>query len=155
EGVFECRAGQSVRGPLAERSARRGDDHGADIDAGSASDALKDGAMLAVDRNDLAAARLGSGGHQLARHDERFLIGKCYSLAFGQSSKRRIEAGRPDDGVQHDVDVVEARRLDQTRRAHAPFRMRLGAILYNADEARLKSRRLLSQKRGVVERSES
>ena len=119
--VLERRALELFGGPFAERAARSGDDHAANVDARTAGDALQDRAVLAVDRNDLSAAcdarcrRPDAPGH-----DERFLIRERYALSARERGERRVEPGRADDRVEHDVDVVALHGVDETLRADAP-----------------------------------
>ena len=84
------------------------------LDARAAGDALQDRAVLAVDRHDLAAAARARGASTSApRHDERFLVRERDALAALERGERRVETRRADDGVEHDVDVVARRRVDE------------------------------------------
>ena len=121
ERVVERRALELLRRPLAKRPARGGDDHPSHFDARPA------GRCTAEWR--CARCRPGRSRRrpsaqaavdQVARHDQRFLVGERDALAARQRGERGVESRRADDGVEHDVDVVAARRLrPDTRGRHA------------------------------------
>ena len=81
---------------------------------------LQDGRMLAVDRDDLAAAGLRRRRDEIARHDQRFLVGECHALPRSQRRQRRIQSRRPDDGVDHDVHTRQRRGAHEALRADLP-----------------------------------
>ena len=83
------------------------------------------------------------------------LFASATRLPARERGERRIESGGADDGVEHDVDVVARRRLDEAcvarrpspRASPSPFRTR-------PTKRRREARRLLGEQRGVVERRE-
>ena len=76
--------------------------------------------MLAVDRNDLAAAAPAGVRHERPAHHERLLVRERDALARAERGERRLESRGADDGVEHDVDVIAPRGLDEARLAEVP-----------------------------------
>src|SRR6185437_193204 len=105
---------------------------------------LENGAVLAVDGDDLSAAPTGGVENQLAGHHEAFLVGQRHTLSAFQRRQRRIESCRADDRVEHDVDVVARRGLDEAGIAAVPGRGPFGSILDETDERRTEFGRLLA-----------
>src|SRR5438552_325532 len=108
--------GYALRGPGAKRSARRGENEPRQLAGTTPRDALQHGAVLRIDRHDLAAPLARRPGDQLARHHERLLVGERHALPGLECRQRRLEPRRPDYGVHHDLHVGMRGRLDQTRR---------------------------------------
>ncbi len=84
-----------------ERTAGRRDDQLAHLRPGAAAQALGQRAVFRVDRHDLA--RRGSLRHQRTTGNQGFLVGQRQQPAGAQGGKRRLEADRPGDPVEHDV----------------------------------------------------
>src|SRR5206468_1916886 len=114
---------------------RGGEDYTFDLDIRSAGDALQNGAVLAVHRNDLTAATGAGLGDERPPHDERFLVRQRDALPALERRKRRVQSRRADDRVQHDVDVLAPGCLDQTFGPHMPVVMRTGAVSDHAHKA--------------------
>ena len=78
-------------------------------------------------------------GDERAGHDERLLVGQRDALSSRERGQRRVEPGRADDGVEHDVDVVARRPLRPDtpgRRSTADAARRRS---HDADEARART----------------
>ncbi len=100
------------RGPGAERAARCGQDEPRQL-AVVPGDTLQHRAVLGVHRHQLAPALPRGLGHQLAGHDQRFLVRERDPLARAERRERGVEPGGAHDGVEHDVDVGMRGRLEQ------------------------------------------
>ena len=72
---------QLLHGVMAERSARAGEQYLVYLVVVLAHQALEDGTVLAVDRQDGRMILLSQTAYQFASHDEGFLVGKTYLLA--------------------------------------------------------------------------
>ena len=108
--------------------------------------------MLTVDRHKLAAA-VGAGRmHEMARHHECFLVGERDALAPFERGQRCVEAGRSNDGIDHDIDVVAGRGGNETVPAALPCTMISRAVVHEANESGMKLRFLLPQQGSVIER---
>src|SRR5712692_916673 len=71
QGIIHTRRRESLRAPAAEWSARRGEHDSTDGRRRVSGDALKDGAVLAVNGNDLACSRGTRLPHQVSGDDPR------------------------------------------------------------------------------------
>ena len=80
-------------------------------------EALEDGVVLAVHRQDPPAAGPGGGDDEAPGEDENFLAGEREVLAGGQGGQRRLEAGRADDRDQDQVGLGQSRPARPGRRA--------------------------------------
>ena len=98
--------------PLAEGPARAGEDQPRQTGV-APGDALEHRAVLRVHRHDLAAAGARGLRHQVAGHDQGFLVGQRHPLPGPERGERGVEPGRADDRVDHDVHVGVGRGLDQ------------------------------------------
>ena len=72
---------QLLHGVMAERSARAGEQYLVYLVVVLAHQALEDGTVLAVDRQDGRMILLGLTAYQFASHDEGLLVGKTDLLA--------------------------------------------------------------------------
>src|SRR5207249_2321575 len=77
--------------PGAKRAARRGEDEAGQLGGAAAGDALQHRAVLGIHGHDLPTSLARGAGDQLARHDQRFLVGKRHALAGAQGSQGRLE----------------------------------------------------------------
>ncbi len=59
--------------------------------------------MLTVDRDEEAAAAAVCVDRQFTRCDEAFLVGERERDSVLESPEGRFDAGKADDGVEHDV----------------------------------------------------
>ena len=66
-------------------------------------EALEERRVLAVDRQDPAAAARLRRGRELAGRDEALLVREREVDAVLERPERRVDAGEADDGVQDDV----------------------------------------------------
>ncbi len=149
------RALEPVARPCAERATRRGQDESPHLRSVAPSDALQDGRVLAVDRNDLAAPLPGSVVRELPGYDERLLVRECDPLPGVQRGERRIEPRRADDGVQHDRRIVTRRGLHEALSTVAPAaRRRRRVARHEPDETRPELFGLRVEQRRVPVRGE-
>ena len=94
-----------------ERPARAGQNEALDLTAVAAAlQALEDRAVLAVDGDDLRAAALRRSHDELARADERFLVGKRDALFLLDRRERRLESDHSHHGGDDRVGVVRRGR---------------------------------------------
>ena len=99
---------------VAKRSARRGENQPPDLAPVTAVQALVDGVVLAVDRENRHAAAARGLRHQRARHDQHFLVGERDRLARFDRREHGLEASGPGRRADHDVDVGMRRHRHQT-----------------------------------------
>ena len=78
--------------------------------------ALPDGAVLAVDRQQRRAERCGRLDDQVAGHDQGFFVGERHRLAGLQGGECRAEADRAAGGDDHHVHVGLGRHVDERGR---------------------------------------
>src|SRR3954453_12383645 len=109
---FYCRAPDPLRRPFPERAARGSQNQPCEPIV-SSGHALEHRAVLGVYGDDLAASDAGRFGHQLARHDQRFLIGQRDALSRSKRCQRRLQSRGAHDGVDHNVGIGMSRGLDQ------------------------------------------
>jgi hypothetical protein len=113
------RLGYPLGRPFAERPAGAGEDQPAQS-AVPPGDALKHPAVLGVHRHHFPTAGAGRLHHQVAGHDQTFLVGQGDPLAQPERRERGVEPGRAHHGVHHDADVGMGRRLHQDVGAAGP-----------------------------------
>ena len=101
-----------VPGAAAERAAGRGQDERLDRLGLAALEALEERRVLAVDRQQQAAAAPVGGDGELAGGDEALLVRERERDAVLERPQRRLDAGEADDRVEHDVRLA---RLEQRR----------------------------------------
>jgi hypothetical protein len=87
---------------------------------------------------------------QAATHHERFLVRERDPLPTLERSQRGVEPRCPHDRVQHDIDVISTRRLDQAPRPSSPVWLGSPA-LDEADEGWTMRRSLLAEACRVCE----
>ena len=106
-------AARSVGPPAAERAAAGGQHDAGDLAAGVGGrpQALVHGTVLGVDGHELGAGDRAQRPHHRPGGDEALLVGEGETLARRQRGDRHRQPGEPDDGVDHDVGV-----LDEIRR---------------------------------------
>src|SRR5229473_1477281 len=133
----------------AERATRRREDQARHLGRLPARDALQCRAVLGVDRHHLAAALARRARHELARHNQGFLVRQGHPLAGPERRQRRLEPRRPHDPVHHDLHVRPGSGLDETVRpptlAASGFplaRARALVPVHEADVTRAPLRRL-------------
>ena len=117
-GLLGRGGGDSLRRPGPERPARSGQDQTpngtARIHAGSAiRQALEDGIVLAVDRQQRDAGLAAGSAEKRAGHDDGFLVGQQHRACAARRRQRGRQARRPDDGGHDRVDARGAGHLDQ------------------------------------------
>ena len=112
--LFHGRLRHALGRPGPEWPARRREDQPSHFGRAPARDALQDGAVLGVDRDDLTSAVARGAHHQLAGHDERLLVRERDPLPRRERRQRRRQPRRPDDPVHHDVHVRAGGGFDQT-----------------------------------------
>ncbi len=76
--------------------------------------ALEDGIVLAVDRQQLAPPSRTRGHEQSAGQHQRFLVREQDALAGSRRRQRRLEAGGADDRGHHRVGFGQGRDSAQT-----------------------------------------
>ena len=87
--------------------------------------ALKDGGVLAVHRNDLRAVLFGGGHHQLTGTHQRFLVGKGDAPSKADGSQRRFQPHAAHHGGHHGVGFFHLSRHQQTFRSGAYLNIRI------------------------------
>ena len=97
----------------AERAAGRGQHQRVDGFGRAALEALEDGRVLAVHREQSAAAAAVRRGRQVAGGDEALLVGKCQINSMLERPERGVDAGEPDDGVEHHVRLGRVEQLGE------------------------------------------
>ena len=109
--------------PVAERPARRREDQAAHLRPRPAREALQDGAVLAVDRHDLAAAARAASPTSAPAITSVSLFASATRFPARERGERGVEPRRADDRVEDDVRVGSAsrpRRGTQARGARSP-----------------------------------
>ena len=99
----------------AERPAARGHDQRLDRLGLLARQQLVQRRVLGVDRQQLRAAARERLAHERAAGDEALLVGERDVDAGLQRRQRRLEPGRADDGVEHDVRPALGSQLRDAR----------------------------------------
>ena len=115
ERFGDGRARHALGTPGAEWSAGGGEDQAIQLGGPASRNALQYRAVLGVHGDDFSTALPRRPGHQLTRHDQRFLIRECDALAGAQGRERGLEASGADDPVHHDLHVGMGRGFDKTR----------------------------------------
>ena len=93
--------GQRGPGPAPERPAARGDDETPHLGGPAAAQALRDGAVLGVDRHDLTGRRRGLD--EGPADDERLLVREREGRAGGERRQGGAQPDRAGDPVEDDV----------------------------------------------------
>ena len=117
-GLLGRGGGNSLRRPGPERPARGGKDQASDgtarIHASSAiRQALEDGIVLAVDRQQRDTGLAAGGAKKRASHDNGFLVGQQHRTRPTRRRQRGRQARRPDDGGHDRINARRAGHLDQ------------------------------------------
>ena len=102
-----------VARPSAERPARARQDESRDLVGGRVPQALVQGRVLAVDRENAAAAPPLRGEREVAGCDEALLVRKREVDPVLERPERRVDAREPDDGVQDDVRLGPIEQIRQ------------------------------------------
>ena len=89
--------------PIAERPARGREQDAVEVLAALPLEALEDGAVLAVDRQDAHAAPRRASGHQRPGHDQGFLVGQRDRFAGIDGRQRRAKPGAAHHGRKRDL----------------------------------------------------
>ena len=97
----------------AERAAGTGEDERVDLLRLAPLEALEERRVLAVDRQDPAAAPLPRGEGELAGGDEALLVREREVDAALERPERRVHSGEADDGVEDDVRLRALEQLGQ------------------------------------------
>ena len=124
EGLLDGDGLQSRLGPLgriAEGSARGGEPQVAHRRGGLAVQALEDGRMLAVHRQDLNPVGLGLAHDRLAGHHQDFLGGHGDVLAGPDGGQGGFQTGRAHDGNENNVRLRQRSQSDQGFRPREHF----------------------------------
>ena len=127
-------------GQLAERAARRRQNHPTDLAGVTPVQALVDRVVLAVHGQHGHAPPRGGGHHQRASHDENFLVRERDGLPRVDGGEHGVESRRARRGEEHDVDVRMGRDRDQAVDARAQARGRAAAVSFQG-RARIVERR--------------
>ena len=102
-------------GHAEERAAGAGQDQPLDLPLVTAAlQALKDGGVLAVHRNDLRAVLFGGGHHQLTGTHQRFLVGKGDAPSKADGSQGGFQPHAAHHGGHHGVGFFHLCRRQQT-----------------------------------------
>jgi hypothetical protein len=117
QGIRRLDLGEPVGRPVAKRAAAGGQDNPADAGGRVALEALEDGVVLAVDREEFGAAFLCRGHHELAGEHENFLGRQGEVLAHGECGERGLESRGADDGHQHDIRLGLLGKFDEAGQA--------------------------------------
>jgi hypothetical protein len=138
--------------PPAKWSTRSCKNYAANLTGIAAGDALKNRAMLTINRNDLTATLRRSSRDELTGNNKRLFVRECDSLSTSKSSKSCIESCCADYRIQYDVSVSSRRRFDKRLSSATPsVSVRLFTI-HQADIRRLELAHLLSQQRCIAMR---
>jgi hypothetical protein len=89
--------------PPAERPARPREDHALHVLAPLPAQALREGGMLGVHRDEPLGFALDEVQHELAADDQALLVGQGEGLARLQRREGRRQSGRTNEGVQDHV----------------------------------------------------
>ena len=116
-----ARAARPRNGP-----ARGGEHQRVDRARALAGEQLVQRGVLRVDRHELRARRLAQRHHQLAADHERLLVGERDVDALGEGHDGRAQAGRPDDGVEHEVGAGLRHEADEPLRPAQHLAVRPG-----------------------------
>ena len=135
----------ALRTPRAERTTRGGEDQARQLRRPPARHALEHRAVLGIDRHDLAATLPRRPRDQLARHDERFLVGERHALPRSQCSQRRLEPRGADDAVDDDLDIGMRRGFDEAGGTLPPSLVPLPRAIHQPHIRRLPLLRLLGE----------
>jgi hypothetical protein len=98
------------------------------------SDTLKNRAVLAVYRNDLARPAAARLPHEISSDNQRLLVGERDALSTFESGQRSVEPRRAYYGIQDYVDVIAGSRCDQGFGPAPPGVIRIGLGFDHADE---------------------
>ncbi len=99
-------------GAASERSARRREDEAGDALAVASLEALVEGRVLAVDRQEQSSPTLLRGEGEPARCDEALLVCERERDALLERPECRPDARESDDGVQDDVGSAALQQLN-------------------------------------------
>ena len=102
QGLVWRHPGQRVRGSAPERATGGGQDQTCHRFRLLAGEALKQGRMLAVDRDQLAAVLGQRPLHHRPTGHETLLVGQRHAVPALQTGHRRSQPGRSDDSVDDD-----------------------------------------------------
>src|SRR5512146_1929278 len=100
-------------GATAERPARPGDHERVDLLRLALLEALEESRMLAVHRQDTAAAPLARCEGELPGGDEALLVRESEVDSALERPERRVDPREPDDGVEDDVGPGALEKLGQ------------------------------------------
>ena len=96
-----------------KRPSGSGEDQTSDARRIAAFEALENGVVLAVDREDVQAARRRGAHDDLAGHHQDFLAGDGQVFSGFERSERRTESARADDGDQDDIRFRVGDEIDE------------------------------------------
>ena len=105
--------GELVARASAERAARAREDERVHLLPLSALETLGERGVLGVHREDASAAAAHRGERQLAGGDEALLVREREVDAVLERPEGGVNAGEPDDGVQHDVWLCPLEQLGE------------------------------------------
>src|SRR5687768_15872097 len=117
---FERRARELIVAPSAEWSPGSREDYSAHIGVRPARYALKNRAVLAVNRHYLATTVDARLRGQRARNDESLLVGQSYALSRAQRGQSCVESRSADDCIENNVGSGKCRCVDETLDPHVP-----------------------------------
>jgi hypothetical protein len=149
QGVVNRHIGQAGRGATPEWPATGRQHHPRHLALGidRRTQALVHSAVLAVDRHELGARRRSQRLHHGPGSDQALFVRQRQSLAATQGGNRDRQAGKADDGVDHDVGVIgQVTELGD----HVCERQRVGdasplIVVGNGDDLRPELERLLDE----------
>ena len=160
--LFRRRRLDRLQRPGAERAARGGEDHSADVLARAGAERLEDRVVLAIDRQHGRAGAGGAAHEQGAGTDQAFLVGERDGRAALDRGQRRLQSGRAADRRHHPVGRT-LRRLEQRlfarRRLDAAagqgiFQLAVGVRIGNDGKLRADVARDLRKRRRVAPRGD-
>ena len=134
ERLSHADRGQILSWTAPEGSTRRGEDQSSDVALVAGPQALVEGAVLRIDRDDLGAGGPSRPLHHRCAGDQRLLVGECESTAGLERGKRHRESGEADHPVHDDL-----RQTSRSRRAPR-FRSRARSPTAAAGRARERGR---------------
>jgi hypothetical protein len=113
QGLFRRDVGQGLAAPAAEGPAAGGQHQPPDLGSPPGPQALGDGRVLGVDRDDLPG--LGPAGDQRAADDQRLLVGQGQRPPGVQRGQRGLQPGRAAHPVEHHVSRPRGDLADRVR----------------------------------------
>src|SRR5262249_18720716 len=105
QGLLGCDSFKVLSRCFAKRPTRGGQDQAAYFTTVPGPQALIEGAVLAVDRNQQRSSLPGSFAQKLTGHDHRFLVGEGYCFARCNCTIGWVKSRSANSSRNNDVDI--------------------------------------------------